>query len=250
MKYLGSKNRLSKELAPIIQSYIDNNNITKYYEPFVGGANMIDKIKCKNKYGSDSHRYLIALLKQAQRDTSVFPKTVTKEQYNNVKNNKENYPDWYVGLVGFCASYNGKWFGGYANNVKTKIGTIRNYTDESIKNLIKQSLNLKDIKFNCCNFKSIKNINGFVIYCDPPYRDTTKYATAEFPYDEFYDWCRDMSKHNIVLISEYNMPNDFACIWEKSINTYLDNNRGINSDKNSRVEKLFIYKKQNKIDRI
>ena len=34
---------------------------------------MIDKIKCKHKYGSDSHKYLIALLKQAQRDASVFP---------------------------------------------------------------------------------------------------------------------------------------------------------------------------------
>ena len=37
IKYLGSKNRLSKDLAPIIQSYIDNNNITKYYEPFCLG---------------------------------------------------------------------------------------------------------------------------------------------------------------------------------------------------------------------
>ena len=44
MKYVGSKNRISKELAPIIQSYITED--TKgYLEPFVGGANMIDKIK-------------------------------------------------------------------------------------------------------------------------------------------------------------------------------------------------------------
>ena len=44
MKYVGSKNRLSKDLAPIIQNYIDNNNIKNYWEPFVGGANLIDKI--------------------------------------------------------------------------------------------------------------------------------------------------------------------------------------------------------------
>ena len=44
MKYVGSKNRLAKELAPIIQSYITDD--TKgYLEPFVGGANIIDKIK-------------------------------------------------------------------------------------------------------------------------------------------------------------------------------------------------------------
>ncbi len=34
MKYVGSKNRLAKDLAPIIQSYIDDNNITHYWEPF------------------------------------------------------------------------------------------------------------------------------------------------------------------------------------------------------------------------
>lgn len=38
MKYVGSKNRLAKDLAPIIQSYIDDNHITHYWEPFVGGG--------------------------------------------------------------------------------------------------------------------------------------------------------------------------------------------------------------------
>lgn len=37
MKFLGSKNRLSKELAPIIQKYINESGYDKYYEPFVGG---------------------------------------------------------------------------------------------------------------------------------------------------------------------------------------------------------------------
>lgn len=37
MKYIGSKNRLSKELAPIIQSYITETT-EGYLEPFVGGG--------------------------------------------------------------------------------------------------------------------------------------------------------------------------------------------------------------------
>lgn len=37
MKYLGSKSRIAKYIAPIIQKCIDENNITEYYEPFVGG---------------------------------------------------------------------------------------------------------------------------------------------------------------------------------------------------------------------
>ena len=70
MKYVGSKNRLSKEIAPIIQSYIDNMpDCRGYLEPFVGGANMIDKIKCPCKIGNDVHKYLIALLNHVSETT-------------------------------------------------------------------------------------------------------------------------------------------------------------------------------------
>ena len=51
MVYQGSKNRISKFLVPIIQKYIDDNNIKTYIEPMVGGANIIDKIVCENKVG-------------------------------------------------------------------------------------------------------------------------------------------------------------------------------------------------------
>ena len=238
MKYVGSKNRLSKQIAPIIQRYIDElgDSCKGYWEPFVGGANMIDKIKCDNKYGSDTHRYLIALLQHIQLTVNDIPKTISKEEYVSVRNNPNLYPDWYVGLVGFCASYNGKWFGGYANGVKTKIGTIRNYTDEAITNLIKQAPTLKNIHFKCKDFRNINNIHGYVIYCDPPYHDTTKYSTEDFPYDEFYDWCKHMTRiGNIVLISEYYMPDGFQCIWEGTLKCTLD--KASRSDK---IEKLFI----------
>ena len=62
MWYVGSKNRLSKELVPIIQNYI-NKDTKMYIEPFVGGANMIDKIQCNKRIGCDIHKQLIELLK-------------------------------------------------------------------------------------------------------------------------------------------------------------------------------------------
>ena len=79
---MGSKNRLAKQLSPIIQSYIDNVNCKGYIEPFVGGANMIDKIKHNKKYGFDTHKYLIALLQQAQKIQVCFLILLIKKHIN------------------------------------------------------------------------------------------------------------------------------------------------------------------------
>lgn len=67
MKYLGSKNRISKYISPILQQYINDNGITTYYEPFVGGANIIDKIDCPLRIGNDIHPQLIAMFLALQK---------------------------------------------------------------------------------------------------------------------------------------------------------------------------------------
>jgi DNA adenine methylase len=247
MKYMGSKNRLSKELAPIIQSYVDKG-CSGYLEPFVGGANMIDKIKCEKRYGSDNNKYLIELFKNLDK-INELPDVITREHYSDVRNsyNKKDglYEDWYIGMVGFFASYNGRFFdGGYGALIKTKDGKETNSYQNNLKNISRQIENLKLVKFNYISFQDINtNISNYVIYCDPPYRDTKQYTTSkDFPYEEFYNWCRQMSENNIVLISEYYMPDDFECIWSKDVKVGMDSNRKSNDDKNKRVEKLFIYK--------
>ena len=62
MVYMGSKNKYSSYIIPILQKDIDDNNIKLYIEPFVGGANMIDKIQCEKRIGYDRSDTLIALL--------------------------------------------------------------------------------------------------------------------------------------------------------------------------------------------
>lgn len=237
MKYVGSKNKLSKDLVSIIQSYITEDT-AGYLEPFVGGANMIDKIQHHNKIGCDVHKQLIALLIKARDDVNSIPDEITEDEYNTVRDNKTNYEDWYIGLVGFCATFGAKYFGGYARD---KQGD-RNIPKEGIRNLKKQAPNLKNIKFKCCSFLDLPKdkIKGYVIYCDIPYKGTTKYKTNEFPYDEFYTWANEMAKHNTVLISEYDMPKVFKCIWSKETKANFDSNRVSGDESNKRTEKLYI----------
>ena len=245
MKYMGSKSRIVKDIVPIIQKYIDGNNIDKYCEPFCGGCNVIDKIVCKEKYAYDLNPYLIALLKHVSSEYSLY-ESVPKDLYDSARNayhNKDDshFKDWEIGNIGFLASYNGRFFdGGYAKPgyEKTKSGErYRDYYQESKSNLLKQAYDLKDIIFGCKDYKEL-DLNGYVIYCDPPYNNTKKFANASsFDYEQFWDIMRKWSKDNIVIISELEAPNDFECIWEKSVSRSIKS-----TDKSKANEKLFIIK--------
>lgn len=242
---MGSKSRIAKYICPIIQDYIDRYNIKTYCEPFVGGANVIDKIKCETKIGSDLNRYLIALLIRV-RDNKGLYEEVPKDLYDKARkafNNGDtsDFSDWEIANIGFIASYNGRFFdGGYAKTgiEKTKNGErLRNYYQESLNNLLKQAPNLKGITFKCNDYKEIK-LHNALIYCDPPYKGTKSYITdIKFNYEEFWQTMREWSKNNIVLISEQNAPKDFKCVWEHQVSRSIKAN-----DKTKATEKLFIYK--------
>lgn len=240
MKYMGSKQRLSKELTPILQNIIDKNNIQTYIEPFVGGANIIDKIKCSIKIGSDYNEYLISLWQELQKGYKI-PIEMTKKEYDNIKNNKEKFPKHLVAIAGIVATYNAKWFGGYAKITETKTGVIRNYYDESKRNIEKQISNLTDVKFYHREYKYYNNNNtsGVLIYCDPPYEGRTGYGN-DFNHTEYWNWIRRLLKNNIVICSEYNAPNDFKYIYEKGLTTTMDN-----ASRKNDVERLFVYKNNN-----
>lgn len=110
------------------------------------GGNVIDKIRCQERIGSDINPYLIALLKRVQEGKPLLNE-VSKDTYNLVKDawkdgtDKDKYEQWYVGNVGFLASYNDKWFdGGYGKPhiVKTPNGNkVRDYYQEGKRNLEK-----------------------------------------------------------------------------------------------------------------
>lgn len=245
MKYQGSKSRIAKYIVPIIQECINNNEITEYYEPFVGGGNVIDKIESEKRFGSDVNRYLIFLLRQVAGGGSL-PETISREEYNLVRaaynsGDTTSYMGWYVGAVGFLASYNGRWFdGGFAKPgyEKTKNGErYRDYYQEAKRNLETQAEKLRGVTFDVKDYSEVIPHNSFV-YCDPPYANTKQYANShDFDFEKFWDYVRQISKDNFVLVSELNAPDDFNCIWTKEVSRSIKA-----TDKSKATEKLFAYK--------
>lgn len=59
---------------------------------------------------------------------------------------------------------------------------------------------------------SIPADKSYVIYCDPPYKNTSSYLD-DFNHEEFYKWAL---KQDNCYISEYNMPDSFVRIALKS----------------------------------
>lgn len=235
MKYMGSKRRVAKEIIPIMLK--NSHSGQCFYDMFCGGCNLIDKIPSTFKrFANDINPYVIALFKELQKDNFSFPDHIGEAEYKQIQKNKSQYPDWLIGYVGFNLSFGGKFFGGYGRD---KAG-VRNYENEAQQNLKAQQNLIKDVTFCNSTYYDIKVEPNSIIYCDPPYANTTKYATKWFDYQKFYDWCREKSREgNNIYISEYNMPDDFKCIWQKEICSSLTQNTGAKKG----IEKLFTFPK-------
>lgn len=230
MQYMGSKNKIAKYLLPLILK--DRKEGQYYIEPFVGGANMIDKVD-GNRIGADSNKWVIEALLSIRDEVSNLPKNnieFTKEMYQELRKS-DNYK--YKGYIGFSVSFGSKWLGGWSSNKKGD-----DYVARAYRTALKQSPLLQGIDFIHSKYDELEIPSKSIIYCDPPYEGTTKYKD-NFDHNKFWNWCREKSKEgHQVFISEYNAPEVFECIWEMEVTTKLNKNK----QNDIRVEKLFKYK--------
>jgi len=220
MQYFGGKQKIAKYISKYINS---THTHTQYVEPFCGSCNVASKVNIENKILNDKNKYLIEMFKALQNGW-IPPEVVTEEDYKNTKLNQDIEPH-IAGFVGFACSFAGKFWGGYARDNKGG-----NYALRGKNSILKKMKNLQNAKFMCKDFTEL-DFKNCLIYCDPPYKNTTPYykkILGEFPYNKFLEWINKQSKKNIVLVSEYkhNVPEDAKILLEIPSRTSIRNKDG------------------------
>lgn len=241
---MGSKRRIAEQILTII---LEGRKEGQYYvEPFCGGCNMIDKVP-GNRIANDSNPYLIAMWEALSWGWDP-PKTISREYYCDVRTcynqNTDEYPLHYVGWVGFVGSFNGRFFdGGYAgHSVTLRTGRVTDYIGRAISNILAQVPLLDGVQFTNCCYADMSIPPNSIIYCDPPYAGVKKYKYS-IDHENFWAWCRErVAEGHDVFVSEYNAPDDFACIWKREVKITPSPGRVKQA-----IEKLFIHKSQLKI---
>lgn len=249
MKYLGNKQRIVNEFLPIILEY---NTKNVFVDLFCGSCSVIQNVpNTFKRIANDKNRYLIemfkALINKCHTEYFPFPKTITKELYSKSRNvhnsqkkgliqlTEEQYSE--IGWIGWMGSYNGRFFdGGYSgHNALQKNGTTRDYITEQINNTLKQIPFLTDVEFHSEEYFNVEIPLGSIVYCDIPYKNTKQYETSKnFDYEKFYQWCRDNKDNYHIFVSEYEMPKDFKCIWQKQVTNAMNQTKTYKP-----IEKLF-----------
>jgi DNA adenine methylase len=230
MAYLGGKSTSAEHIIDILNNPIFND--LDYVEPFCGYCHILRRVENKASYTvSDNNDLLITLLKHVQKTKGDHP-NITKSEYATLRETPSK-DKLRAAYAAFCYSYNGKFFGGYVNKYKG-----RNYPNERKRyyDLLHDNTSFHKAVLRKKSYAEYKGLKGAIIYCDPPYENTTEYH-SEFDSAAFWDWVRETSKDNYVFVSEYTAPDDFVCISKKTKRNSLAGQGATRK----RQEKVFVH---------
>ena len=112
---MGSKNRIAKHILPIILK--DRKSEQWYVEPFVGGANIIDKVSGNRKAADNNEHVIDALCFIRDGDIPKNNKEFTEDSYNAAAGmardgRLKGYNDGLYCYALIAFSFGAKWIGG------------------------------------------------------------------------------------------------------------------------------------------
>ena len=230
MQYLGGKSRIANQIISVMSA--EREEDMTWVEPFMGSGKVISKVHGR-RIGADVNHEMIALFK-AIRDGWEPPTEVSERFYYQVRENQDKYPDHLKGFMSIGCSFGAKRWSSYAQNQDG-----RDYALVAHNSLMRLKPMLKGIELHSCDYQSLAIPEHSLIYCDPPYKNTTGYGFS-FSHEEFYQWCKDrVSEGHYLFVSEYSMPECFEEVWSAEVVVSLRKNiRG------RKIERLFrLHKK-------
>lgn len=230
MSYLGGKSRRAQHIVDLLnRSEFDG---LQYLEPFVGYAHILRRVSNKSDYfASDSNRLLIHLLHAVQNNVEI--PHVEREEYYDLRN--MGGVSLKRAAAAFTYSYKGGAWKSYFH-----IRRGRCYSDEHRRYYARLNACpvFRKTTLQTSDYRVLTPVN-MLIYCDPPYVGTTPYEeSGHYDTDEFWEYMRKWSLHNIVFVSESRAPSDFVCLFDTTkLNNYTPNGKP-----KPRVERVFVHR--------
>ena len=165
---MGSKRRIAKHLLPIMLAECEKNSITKWVEPFVGGANMIDKVPDTfERVGYDLNDHVITALIDIRDNAEGLPSVVSREYFESIKGMPaQTITSW----IRIACAYGGRFGNGYASN-GSNLRYKKTIAQEGALNALKQTPKIQNVQFICDSYENL-SFENCLIYCDPPYAKT------------------------------------------------------------------------------
>lgn len=203
MRYLGGKSKTAKRLAAII------GGGDRLIEPFCGGGAMTAALapQFNTVEASDIHEDLI-LMWQAVQAGWEPPGDVSEAEYKALR---DAPPSALRGVVGFC-SWGGKWFGGCPR------AENRSFFDETRRSILRDVKKVGNVTFSRRDYRDAHVREGDVVYCDPPYVNTTGYKAGKFDTSEFWRVAQGwVDGGATVFVSEMTAPENWRIALEIDI---------------------------------
>ena len=239
MRYVGGKSKIATWVAGHVLTLAGKH--TTYLEPFVGsGATFINHApRFQVAVAADDHTDLI-LMWQAIASGWEPPHHVTKEEYLALRHAE---PSALRGLVGFGASFGGKWFGGYVQDSDALTRARWNngpFLAAARKSVLKGREVFARATIVRCDYREHRPDSQTLVYCDPPYAGTLGYGgTSKFDSVEFWNTARKWVEAGAtVVVSESQAPIGWRVLAERERKAAL--RIAIHEENNLRREALFV----------
>lgn len=243
MRYLGGKKRLAKRIASILDDHREEGQ--PFVDVFCGLLSVSVAMPNRGPAVANDGCAPLINMYDAWRKGWRPPGEVSEDLYLQLKE-KQDPKDPLTAFAGFGLSWGGKWFGGYAR-AKVKTGTRSippssytgpteplNYAELSGRSLNKTLGQCGHVRFSCKSFYHVDTKDSLV-YCDPVYRNTTKYGYfGFFAHTDFESCAQEWADSGaVVFVSEYAKQQE---TWEQVAEWPSKKNIA----KATRTERLFL----------